>query len=97
MDLLAGSQCEIEEFLLSSDLNKFKHLNNPTLAGLELGSKSGAMVLAIRDGTSLNTNPSGDVEIGPGQLLIALGSKNQLLALRRLLEDVLSNVGRVKY
>ena len=72
-------------------------MKKPTLAGLELGSKSGAMVLAIRDGTTLNTNPSGDVEIGPGQLLIALGRKDQLLDLRKLLEDVLANVGRIKY
>ena len=28
MDLLAGSKCEIEEFLLTSDPNKFKGFDN---------------------------------------------------------------------
>jgi voltage-gated potassium channel len=69
LDLLAGSQCEIEEFLLTNDINKFQKLEDRSLAGLELGNQSGAMVLAIRNGNTLLTNPSGSVEIGPGQLL----------------------------
>ena len=95
LDLLAGSNCEIEEFLLTDDINKFKYFENRSLSGLELGRQSGAMVLAIRDGKNLITNPGRDVEIGPGQLLIALGSKNELLKLRRLLGNTLSNVEKI--
>ena len=95
LDLLAGSQCEIEEFLLSSDLEKFKNLKNLSLSGLELGRQSGAMVLAIRDGKELITNPGGDVEIGPGQLLIALGSKKELSRLKELLGSILINVEKI--
>jgi len=95
LDLLAGSQCEIEEFLLTSDLDQFKDLANRSLSGLELGLQSGAMVLAIRDGTKLITNPGKDVEIGPGQLLIALGSKEQLFRLGKLLGEILINVERI--
>ncbi len=95
LDLLAGSQCEIEEFLLTNDLNKFHEFENRSLSGLELGRQSGAMVLAIRDGANLITNPSSDVEIGPGQLLIALGNKSQLLRLRELLGDALMNVEKI--
>ncbi len=97
LDILAGSQCEIEEFLLSDDLSKFKTIENRSLSGLNLGSQSGAMVLAIRDGDRLVTNPSGNVEIGPGQLLIALGSKDQLDRLRKLLGETLCNAEKINY
>ncbi len=97
LDLLAGSQCEIEEFLLTSEPSRFRRLADRTLSGLELGRQSGAMILAIRDGTTLITNPSRDVEIGPGQLLIALGSKEQLLRLRKLLGETLINVEKLNF
>ncbi len=95
MDLLAGSQCEIEEFLLTSDFENFDTFENCSLSELSLGNKSGAMVLAIRDGSNLITNPGGDFEIAPGQLLIALGNKKQLASLRKLLSGILLNVERV--
>ena len=95
LDLLAGSQCEIEEFLLTSDLDKFKDFENRSLSGLELGRQSGAMILAIRDGGDLIANPSGDIEIAPGQLLIALGSKKELFRLRELLGEALIDVQKV--
>ncbi len=95
MDLLAGSQCEIEEFVLTSDLSEFKTFKNLSLAELELGRKSGAMILAIRDGTNLTANPGGDFEIGPAQLLIALGSKDELARLRELFGSLLINVEKL--
>ena len=95
MDLLAGSQCEIEEFLLTSDQRKFEDLKNRSLSGLELGRQSGALILAIRDGSKLIANPGRDVELGPGQLLIALGSKSQLSRLSKLLGNTLINVEKV--
>ncbi len=95
MDLLAGSQCEIEEFLLTSDLAKFNQIKNRTFSELNLGRQSGAMILAIRDGSNLITNPGRDFEIAPGQLLIALGNKTQLALLRNLLRKVLINVEKM--
>ena len=95
LDLLAGSQCEIEEFLLTNDKEKFRDLNNRSLSRLELGRESGALILAIRDGKNLITNPGRDTEIAPGQLLIALGSKNELLLLRKLLGKTLLNVEKI--
>ncbi len=95
MDLLAGSQCEIEEFFLTTDLNKFMDFKNRTLSQLQLGRQSGAMVLAIRDDTDLTTNPGGNFEIGPGQVLIALGSKVELGRLRGLLSGILINVEKM--
>ena len=95
LDLLAGSQCEIEEFFLTNDLDEFKHLDSRSLSGLELGRQSGAMILAIRDGTNLIANPGRDVEIEPGQVLIALGSKKELLRFSKLLGKILINVERI--
>tara|TARA_B100000700_G_scaffold328672_1_gene447291 strand:- start:2808 stop:3890 length:1083 start_codon:yes stop_codon:yes gene_type:complete len=95
MDLLAGSNCEIEELLLSKDSTVFASFENLSLAELQLGRKSGAMILAIRNSEELITNPSGDVKIGPGQLLVALGNKKELSHLKRLLGKALLNVEKV--
>ncbi len=95
LDLLAGSECEIEEFFLINDSSKFDHFACRSLLGLELGKKSGAMILAIRDGKELIANPSPNIEIGPGQALIALGSKKELLTLRELLGRALLGVEKI--
>ena len=95
MELLAGSQCEIEEFRLTADITKFDQIKFRTLSELNLGRQSGAMVLAIRDGENLITNPGGDFTIAPGQLLIALGNKDQLALLRQLIGEVLLTVEKI--
>ncbi len=95
MDLLAGSDCEIEEFLLSDDREKFLRLGYRSLSELELGRESGAMVIAIRDGQKLITNPSSSARLGPGQMLIALGSKEELSKLRAMLGETLLNVEKI--
>ncbi len=92
MDLLAGSDCEIEEFLLTSDPYEFKELENRSLSEAQLGRQSGAMVLAIKEGSNLITNPGGEMKLAPGQVLVVLGSKQQLANLRRLLGKTLCNV-----
>ena len=95
LDLLAGSDCEIEEFFLTSDPVGFNYLECRSLSGLELGKKSGAMILAIRSGKQLITNPAPNIEIAPGQVLIALGSKKELLRLSELLGKVLLGVEKI--
>ncbi len=95
LDLLAGSECEIEEFFLTNELDKFKDLDNRSLSGLELGRQSGALILAIREGVNLIANPGWDVEIGPGQVLVVLGSKNELDKLREILGETLSSVEKI--
>ena len=85
MELLAGPDFEIEEFQLSSDPDDLKNIQHRSLQDLQLGRRSGAMVLAIRDGDQLVANPGGDMQLGPGQLLIVLGSKSQLAAFQDLL------------
>ena len=85
MELLVGSDCEIEEFQLSNSPDLLQELSGRTLADLQLGRRSGAMVLAIRDQGQLVANPGGDMRLAPGQLLVVLGSKEQLVRFRELL------------
>ncbi|MEB3262601.1 MAG: potassium channel protein, partial [Cyanobacteriota bacterium] len=78
----------------------------------QLGRRSGAMVLAIRNPettdvrqlqyrgarvpsphTSLIANPGGDVQLGPGQMLVVMGSQEQLRQFGRLLGPALADVG----
>lgn len=97
MDLLAGSDCEVEEFQISSNGQLLGDLNGRTLAELELRRRTGALVLAVRmpvpkatnpsiyrgitsapPPPQLITNPNGDVRLLPGQLLVVMGSKEEL-------------------
>ena len=97
MELLVGSDCEIEEFQLTEDPLLLHNLPGRTLADLELGRRSGAMVLAIRDSGQLVANPGGDMRLEPGQLLVVLGSKEQLMRFRELLGaavDMVETMGR---
>ena len=85
MELLAGSDYEIEEFQLSQDPALLQSVQGRSLAELGLGRHSGALVLAIRVQGRLVANPGGDRLLEPGQVLIVLGSRRQL----KLFQDLL--------
>ena len=104
MDLLAGSDCEIEEFQLSDEPAMLGELLGRTLQDLHLRRRTGALVLAVRNpepsisnpyayrgstyargGPELIANPGGDVQVIPGQLMVVMGSKEQLARFRALL------------
>ena len=89
MDLLAGSDCEIEEFRLSCNPELLAHLGCQSLAELGLGQRSGAMILAVRDGDLLTANPGSELQLRPGQLLVVLGSREQLKCFGELLGEAL--------
>ena len=67
-------------------------IHQRSLQDWQLGRRSGAMVLAIRDGDRLMANPGGDVQLGPGQLLIVLGSKEQLAVFQGLLGEAVDSI-----
>ena len=104
MELLAGSDCEVDEFQLSLDPEQLGSLNGQSLADLQLGRRSGALVLAIRTPPSevgapgqpleseLIANPGGSERLAPGQLLVVLGSKQQLNRFAELLGPSLASV-----
>lgn len=104
MELLAGSDCEVEEFQLSDDPEQLGDLNGRSLSELHLRSRTGALVLAIRSPTpalvnpyvyrgyryggaeaELIANPGGEVKLAPGQLMVVMGSKQQLASFQALL------------
>jgi voltage-gated potassium channel len=103
MELLSGSDCEVDEFQLSDDPRLLGDLNGSTLAELELRRRTGALVLAVRtpdsrqsDGQArLIANPGGEVRLGPGQLLVVLGSQDQLASFADLLGPALVNVAEM--
>jgi voltage-gated potassium channel len=71
------------EFRLAEvPLDEGSRLAGHTLREAQIRDRTGALVLAVRgqDGTFL-TNPSPDVQLHPGQLLIAIGTQVQLKAL----------------
>lgn len=111
MELLAGSDCEVEEFLLSPEPADLGRLNGMTLGELELGRRTGALVLAVRQprrqveagrqyrGASyrlpdqeLVANPGREQQLEPGQLLVVMGSKEQLAKVGALLGPALRSV-----
>ena len=61
-----------------------------------IGKKSGAKILAIKENEKLLTNPGGDFLLQPGQVLIAFGSKEQLITLNGLLGNLVVSVELLK-
>jgi voltage-gated potassium channel len=111
MDLLSSSECEVEEFQLSEDGSLLGDLDGRSLAELELGRRSGAMVLAIRTpapkvsnpysyrGTTyhqeearLIANPGGEIRLAPGQMLVVMGSQEQLRSFTSILGRALVGI-----
>jgi voltage-gated potassium channel len=111
MDLLAGSDCEVEEFRLSSDPQALGPLLGMSLGELQLGRRTGALVLAVqpaplaseeirqyrganyvRKQQTLIANPGSEHRLASGQMLVVMGSKEQLEAVTTLLGGALSSV-----
>ena len=96
LDLLAGSECEIEEFELSNDISLFENSGKRTLLELGIGKKSGAKILAIKEDQKLITNPGGEFLLQPGQILITFGSRDQLNTLAGLLGNLVTSAELLK-
>ncbi|MCT0231436.1 potassium channel protein [Synechococcus sp. CS-1324] len=111
MDLLSTSECEVEEFQLSEDGARLGDLNGRSLAELELGRRSGALVLAIRtpapkvanpysyrgstyhqEEPKLIANPGSEVRLAPGQMLVVMGSQEQLQRFTSILGKAVEGV-----
>jgi len=115
MELLAGTDCEVEEFRLSDDPQRLGALNGRSLNELELRRRTGALVLAIRNPEpallnpytvkaggfgpgepNLIANPGGEVTLAPGQLLVVMGSQQQLEAFGSLLGPALVSIDALR-
>ena len=89
IDLLAGSDCEIEEFKLTDDIEKIEIFNNQTQNPFDFSKRGEALLLATKVSGQLTGNPKEKISIYPGMILIFLGSKGQLNRIRLQLKEVL--------
>ncbi len=92
--ILTGADRELymEEFRLDPDVCPCV---GQTLREARLRSQTGALVLAIRrvDGTLIG-GPTADTELMPGDLLICMGTAEQLRSLNQILSPIRSRIPR---
>jgi voltage-gated potassium channel len=105
MDLLAGSDCEVEEFQLSSDPEALGALNGASLGELQLGRRTGALVLAIRPpsrsrapvmqyrGAPVSTESNGLIANPGGHERLAPGQLLVVLGSKRQLQQMQELLG----
>ena len=89
IDLLAGSDCEIEEFKLTDNYEKIKSFINKSEKEFNFSKFGGALLLATKKSGKLRSNPIEEVTLSPGMILIFLGSQEQLGTIRDKLSDIL--------
>ena len=89
IDLLAGSDCEIEEFQLTENIEKLKNFTNQNEKDFNLSKLGGAQLLATKVSGKLKGNPKDNVELSPGMILIFLGSQEQLEKIKDKLIGIL--------
>ncbi len=89
IDLLAGSDCEIEEFKLTENIEKIDTFKGQIDNVIDFSIQGEALLLATKVSGQLIGNPKDKVSISPGMILIFLGSQEQLNRIRFRLNDVL--------
>tara|TARA_B100000965_G_C19509876_1_gene721452 strand:+ start:69 stop:1100 length:1032 start_codon:yes stop_codon:yes gene_type:complete len=91
MDLLAGSDCEIEEFKLTNNLEKINSFLINNKNELDFSKDCEALLLATKVSGKLIGNPNNKLTLYPGMILIFLGSQRQLQIIREKLKELLVN------
>ena len=89
IDLLAGSDCEIEEFKLTDNIEKIDIFRSQSEDSFDLYKHGEALLLATKVSGKLVGNPKDKISITPGMILIFLGSQEQLNRLRVYFKEVL--------
>ena len=89
IDLLAGSDCEIEEFKLTKNRDKIENFNSNTENIFNFSKRNEALLLATKVSGQLMGNPKDKLSVAPGMILIFLGSQEQLNSIRVHLKDIL--------
>ncbi len=88
-DLLAGSDCEIEEIKLTKNIIKISNFENQNQRGRDFRRAGGALLIAIKTTKCLISNPNENINLMPDSVLVYLGSKDQLQNVRKLFEPIL--------
>ena len=92
MEVLAGTKYQIERIQLTTSQEEFSRLPGRSLAEIQLGARSGVLVLAIGSSRGVQVNPGGQAVLQPGDQLILLGSSRQRRAAEALLGLVAARV-----
>ena len=89
IDLLAGSDCEIEEFKLTDNIEKIDTFRCHSEGAFDFSKQGEALLLATKVSGNLFGNPKDKISITPGMILIFLGSQEQLNRVRFYFKEVL--------
>ena len=89
IDLLAGSDCEIEEFKLTDNIEKIDIFRDQYEDAFDFSKKGEALLLATKVEGKLVGNPKDKLSITPAMILIFLGSQDQLNRVRTFFNAVL--------
>ncbi len=89
MDLLAGSDCEIEEFEVTKNIDLINNFISKKNTVFDFSKQGEALLLATKVSGKLTGNPIDKFSISAGMILIFLGSQKQLDRVRVSLNDVL--------
>ncbi len=90
IDLLAGSDCEIEELKLTTNIAQFELYTSQSEKIIDFSKPGEAKLLATKVSGQLIANPKDKVPISPGMILIFLGSQEQLDRIRSKLNEILA-------
>jgi voltage-gated potassium channel len=78
-------ELELEEY----SINDGSKIVGKSLAELEIKQKTGATILAIKHGSGkFNLQPGASTVVGHGDVLVALGTSQQLELLRKMAEGI---------
>jgi len=89
IDLLAGSECEIEEIKLTKNNDKVLHFADANLNKKDFRRTCGALLIAIKTTKGLISNPHENINLIPESVLVYLGSKKQLQEIRNLFQPII--------
>ena len=82
IDLLAGSNCEIEEFKITNNILKINTFIKENQEEFNYSKEGGALLLATKYSGKLIANPTNKINLSPGMILIFLGSQVQLMNIK---------------
>ncbi len=89
MDLLAGSNSEIEEIKLTKNAAKISDFENKRIPNDDIRRYGGGLLIAIKTSKGLISNPTQNITLIPNSILIYLGSKEQLKNIRELYQPII--------
>ena len=89
IDLLAGSDYEIEEFQLTENIKSISNFLEHTKNDFNFSKPGEALLIATNVSGKLISNPIENLTLLPGMILIFLGSQEQLQRIRELLNEIL--------